>query len=562
MLWFLADSLLRIFHKLKNAFQIQGSSSINQQYISTTLNQPAMKMKQFKLLPFLALMCASTIVMAQKKPNILVIMGDDIGYWNLSYNNRGMMGYKTPNIDKLASEGTIFTDYYAEQSCTAGRAAFITGQMPVRTGMTKVGIPGSTLGIQPEDPTLAELLKPLGYATGQFGKNHLGDLDEFLPTNHGFDEFYGNLYHLNAEETPENPYYPKSPEFRKKFGPRGVIHSYADGRIEDTGPLTKKRMETVDAEFLKAAEGFMDKSVKAKKPFFVWFNTTRMHYVTHVPEEYDGKSGLNTYADGMIQHDDQVGQILQKLKDLGVDDNTIVIYTTDNGLHFNMWPDGGITPFRGEKNTNWEGGYRVPCIVKWPGHIEAGNVINEIVAGNDWVPTLMAAAGDPNIIQECLTGYKGINRTYKVHLDGYNILPYLTGEKTATKDQYGNTTFPRKEFYYWNDDGQLVAMRYERWKLVFMEQQSSKFGVWVYPFVQLRIPLVFDLRMDPFERAQHNSNSYYEWMEGIIQFAGGASQSIAAKMIATFKDFPPRQRPASFNLDEVLKSLTAGQEGN
>ncbi|MCM5664119.1 arylsulfatase [Galbibacter mesophilus] len=504
---------------------------------------------------------AASILFAQDKPNILVIMGDDIGYWNLSYNNRGMMGYTTPNIDKLASQGAIFTDYYAEQSCTAGRAALITGQMPVRTGMTKVGIPGSTLGIQPEDPTLAELLKPLGYATGQFGKNHLGDLDEFLPTNHGFDEFYGNLYHLNAEEAPENPNYPKSPEFRKKFGPRGVIHSFADGKVEDTGPLTKKRMETIDKEFLEAAENFIDKSTKDKKPFFVWFNTTRMHYVTHVPDEYDGKTGLNEYADGMVQHDDQIGSILKKLEDLGVEDNTIVIYTTDNGPHFNMWPDGGITPFRGEKNTNWDGGYRVPCIIKWPGKIKAGKVVNEIVAGNDWVPTLMAAAGKSNIKQELLNGYKGVNRTYNVHLDGYNLLPFLTDEKQVTKNQYGATNWPRREFYYWNDDGQLVAMRYDRWKLVFMEQQSSKFGVWMYPFVQLRIPLVFDLRMDPFERAQHNANSYYEWMEGIIQFGGGASQAIAGEMIKTFEKYPPRQRPASFNLDEVMKALTAGQEG-
>ncbi|GAA0877619.1 arylsulfatase [Algoriphagus jejuensis] len=498
---------------------------------------------------------------AQDKPNILVIMGDDIGYWNLSYNNRGMMGYRTPNLDKLAAEGATFTDYYAEQSCTAGRAAFITGQMPVRTGLTKVGIPGASVGIQKEDPTLAELLKPLGYATGQFGKNHFGDKDEFLPTNHGFDEFFGNLYHLNAEEAPENPYYPKNPEFKKQFGPRGVIRSTADGKIEDTGPLTKKRMETIDAEVLAATEDFLDRQVDADKPFFVWFNTTRMHYVTHVPDEYSGKTGLGEYADGMVQHDDQVGKLLKKLEDLGVADNTIILYTTDNGPHFNMWPDGGITPFRGEKNTNWDGGYRVPMIIKWPGKIKPGTVINEIVAGNDWVPTLMAAVGEPNIKEKLLTGYKGVNSTYKVHLDGYNILPFLTGEKEVTQDQYGATNFPRREFFYWNDDGQLVAMRYDRWKLVFMEQQASQFGVWMYPFVQLRIPLVFDLRMDPFERAQHNSNSYYEWMEGIIQFAGGSSQAIAGKMIQTFVDFPPRQRPDSFNLDEVMKSLTAGQEG-
>lgn len=503
----------------------------------------------------------SGVVTAQEKPNILVIMGDDIGFWNLSYNNRGMMGYKTPNIDKLAAEGAIFTDYYAEQSCTAGRAAFITGQMPVRTGMTKVGIPGATLGIQSEDPTLAELLKPHGYATGQFGKNHLGDLDEFLPTNHGFDEFYGNLYHLNAEETPENPEYPKNPEFRKKYGPRGVIRSSADGSIKDTGPLNKKRMETVDQEFLDAATGFMDRAVDDDKPFFVWFNTTRMHYVTHVPGEYQGKSGLNFYADGMMQHDDQVGKILAKLDELGVADNTIVIYTTDNGPHFNMWPDGGITPFRGEKNTNWEGGYRVPCVIRWPGNIPGGTVINEIVAGNDWLPTLMAAVGDDNIKEELKAGHQVGNKNYKVHLDGYNILPFLTEKKAIEKDQYGKSNWPRHEFFYWSDDGQLVAMRYDRWKLVFMEQQSSKFGVWMYPFVQLRIPLVFDLRMDPFEKAQHNANSYYEWMEGMVQFAAVAGQSIAAQMIHSFEQYPPRQRPASFNLEEVMKAMTEGQKG-
>ncbi|PIB35703.1 arylsulfatase [Reichenbachiella sp. 5M10] len=517
-------------------------------------------MKKINLL--LSVLLLTSFVYAQKKkPNILVIMGDDIGYWNLSYNNRGMMGYQTPNIDKLAAQGAIFTDYYAEQSCTAGRAAFITGQMPVRTGMTKVGIPGSTLGIQPEDPTLAELLKPMGYATGQFGKNHLGDLDEFLPTNHGFDEFYGNLYHLNAEETPENPNYPKNPDFRKKFGPRGVIKSTADGKVEDTGPLTKKRMETVDQEFMDAAIDFIQRQNNDDKPFFCWFNTTRMHYVTHVPSEYEDKSGLNTYADGMMQHDDQIGQLLDKLEEMGLDENTIVIYTTDNGPHFNMWPDGGITPFRGEKNTNWEGGYRVPCIIKWPGKIPEGTVINEIVAGNDWVPTLMAAVGEPKIKEKLLKGHKANGKTYKVHLDGYNILPYLTGEKEITKDEYGATNFPRREFYYWNDDGQLVAMRYDRWKLVFMEQQSSKFGVWMYPFVQLRIPLVFDLRMDPFERAQHNSNSYYEWLEANIQWLGGSSQAYAGQMISTFQDYPPRQKPASFNLDEVMASFMNLGEG-
>lgn len=502
------------------------------------------------------------MISAQDKPNIVVIMGDDIGYWNLSYNNDGMMGYKTPNIDRLAKEGARFTDYYAEQSCTAGRAAFITGQMPVRTGMTKVGLPGSDLGLQPEDPTLAELLKPMGYATGQFGKNHLGDLDEFLPTNHGFDEFFGNLYHLNAEETPENEYYPKDPAFREKYGPRGVIRSSADGKIEDTGPLTKKRMEHVDKEFLDAAIDFIERQAADDTPFFCWFNSSRMHYVTHPPEEYEGKSGLNFYADGMLQHDDHIGMLLDKLDELGLSENTIVIYTTDNGPHFNMWPDGGITPFRSEKNTNWEGAYRVPCLIRWPGKIEAGMAVNNIVSGNDWLPTLMAAVGEEDIKEKLLKGHKVGDMTYKVHLDGYNILPFLTGEQQETKDQYGATNWPRREFYYWNDDGQLVALRYDRWKLVFMEQQSHGMRVWAEPFVQLRVPLVFDLRMDPFERAQHNANAYWVWAEEIIQFAGVASQQITGQMVQSFKEYPPRQRPASFNLDAVMKSLTDEPSGN
>ena len=464
--------------------------------------------------------CAAAGALAQDKPNILVIMGDDIGYWNLSYNSGAMMGYKTPNIDRIAAEGVRFTDYYGEQSCTAGRAAFITGQMPVRTGMTKVGLPGSDLGLRKEDPTLAELLKPLGYATGQFGKNHLGDKDEFLPTAHGFDEFFGNLYHLNAEEAPEDPAYPKNPEFRKKFGPRGVLKATAGGKIEDTGPLTKKRMETVDEEFLGAALDFMDRQHKAGKPFLVWFNPTRMHYHTHVPPQWDGKSNLNFYADGMLQHDSHVGQLLKKLDDLGIANNTIVIYTTDNGPHFNMWPDGGITPFRGEKNTNWEGGYRVPCFVRWPGKIKGGQTINEIASHTDWVPTLLAAAGTPDITEKLAKGYKAGNTTFKVHLDGYNLLPMLTGQ---------GGDWPRKGFFYWNDDGELVASRYNRWKMVFKEQQSRQFRVWMDPFVNLRVPLIFDLRMDPFERASTDSNSYYEWMERMAQIIGVASQQYMAR---------------------------------
>jgi len=490
---------------------------------------------------------------AADKPNILVIFGDDIGYWNISYNSGGMMGYKTPNIDRIAREGMRFTDYYAEQSCTAGRAAFITGQMPVRTGLTKVGVPGADLGLRPEDPTLAELLKPLGYATGQFGKNHLGDRDEFLPTEHGFEEFFGNLYHLNAEEAPEHPNYPKNPEFKKKFGPRGVIKSNADGKIEDTGPLTKKRMETVDEEFLAAALYFIERQHEAGKPFFTWFNATRMHYVTHVGEEWAGKSGLNFYADGMLQHDNHVGQLLKKLDDLSIADNTIVIYTTDNGPHFNMWPDGGITPFRSEKNTNWEGAYRVPFFIRWPDKIKAGETTNEIASHTDWVPTLLAAVGVPDIKEKLLDGQEAGPRTYTVHLDGYNLLPMLTGQ---------DGEWPRKGFFYWSDDGDLVAMRYDRWKLVFMEQRAHQFGVWMEPFVKLRIPLVFDLRMDPFERASVDANGYYEWMEAMVQFVGVPSQVIAGKMIASFKDYPPRQRPASFNLEDVMNDLTKGAQGN
>lgn len=487
-----------------------------------------------------------------EKPNILVIFGDDIGYWNLSHNSNGMMGYPTPNIDRLAREGIRFTDYYAEQSCTAGRAAFITGQMPVRTGLTKVGLPGADLGIRPEDPTLATLLKPHGYATGQFGKNHLGDRDEFLPTAHGFDEFFGNLYHLNAEETPEHPQYPKDPEFRRKFGPRGVIRSRADGQIEDTGPLTKKRMETIDDDFLAASVDFIERANKAKKPFFCWYNASRMHYWTHVPKEYEGKSGLNFYADGMMQHDDNVGALLQKLDDLEISENTIVIYTTDNGPHFNMWPDGAVSPWRGEKNTNWEGGYRVACLARWPKVLPAGKVFNDITSHTDWIPTLMAAVGDSEVKEKLLTGHQIGDRQYKVHLDGYNLLPSLTGK---------SENWPRKEFFYWSDDGDLTALRYNRWKLVFMEQKARQFRVWMEPFVELRIPLIFDLRMDPFERASLYANSYYEWMERMGQFLAVPAQQVAGEMIASFKDYPPRQKPSSFNLKEVMDDMSKLGEG-
>lgn len=482
-----------------------------------------------------------------KKPNILVIWGDDIGYWNVSYNNDGMMGYQTPNIDRIASEGMRFTDYYGEQSCTAGRSAFITGQMPLRTGLTKVGIPGAETGIQPEDPTLAELLKPHGYATGQFGKNHLGDKDEFLPTNHGFDEFYGNLYHLNAEEEPENPDYPKDPEYRKKHGPRGVIKSKADGKIEDTGPLTRKRMETVDEEFLAAAKDFIDRSHEAEKPFFVWFNSTRMHFYTHIKPESKGISGPggNFYTDGMVEHDRHVGELLKQLDDLGIADDTIVIYSTDNGPHYNEWPDGGVSPFRGEKNTNWEGGYRVPAVIRWPGKVPAGTVSNEITSHQDWVPTLLAAVGEPGIKEKLKKGHQAGGKQFKVHLDGYDILPYLTGEAK---------TSPRRDFTYYNDEGQLVGIRVEDWKFVFFEQRARKFDVWREPFVELRIPKLFNLRRDPFERADTDSNNYNRWW---VERAGlfSLATDVVRRDLPTLMQFPPRQRPATFNLSQVLEAL-------
>lgn len=487
-----------------------------------------------------------------QKPNILVIWGDDIGYWNLSYNNRGMMDYKTPNIDRLAAEGMTFTDYYAEQSCTAGRAAFITGQSTVRTGLTKVGLPGADIGLQAEDPTLAELLKPMGYMTGQFGKNHLGDKDEFLPTNHGFDEFFGNLYHLNAEEEPEHPDYPKASKFRKKFGPRGVIHSYADGRIEDTGPLTKKRMETVDEEFLAGAKDFIKRADRADKPFFVWFNSSRMHFYTHIKPEHKGISGQNFYADGMVEHDMQVGELLKLLDDLDIADNTIVMYSTDNGPHYNEWPDGGTTIFRGEKNTNWEGGYRVPCVVRWPKNIPAGSVSNEIVSHQDWVPTLMAAVGKPDIKEKLKKGYRAGKKSFKVHLDGYNFLPHFTG-----KEKEG----PRKEFFYFNDDGELVGLRYLDWKIVFAEQRAHRFDVWRDPFVWLRAPKLFHMRRDPFERADTDANIYNRWWcEHAFVFL--PAQSFVAQFLGTFKEFPPRQSPAKFNLDDVMKLLQESHSGS
>jgi arylsulfatase len=482
------------------------------------------------------------------KPNILVIWGDDIGYWNVSAYNQGMMGYKTPNIDRIAQEGMLFTDAYGEQSCTAGRAAFITGQSGFRTGLLKVGLPGAKEGLQPEDVTIAELLKPHGYMTAQYGKNHLGDRDEMLPTNHGFDEFFGNLYHLNAEEEPENPDYPKDPEFKKKFGPRGVIKSSADGTIEDTGPLNKKRMETVDEETLAGALDFMDRAVAQDKPFFLWWNATRMHIFTHLKPESEGVTGLGVFPDGMVEHDGHVGQLLDKLDELGIADNTIVMYSTDNGAESFSWPDGGTTPFRGEKNENWEGGYRVPLALKWPGVIEAGQVSNEIISHMDWIPTFLAAAGDPNVKEELLTGKAVGDKTFKVHLDGYNFLPYFKGEVDEG---------PRREFFYFSDTGDLLNLRYNNWKVVFAEQRAEGFDVWQEPFTFLRLPKLFNLRTDPFEQADHTSIGYDRWRIERV-FALVPAQAFVGAFLGTFRDYPPRQKPGSFSIDQVIDSLQTG----
>jgi arylsulfatase len=478
------------------------------------------------------------------KPNILVIWGDDIGQSNISTYTFGLVGYRTPNIDRIASEGMIFTDYYGEQSCTAGRSSFITGQSVFRTGLSKVGLPGAKEGMQIEDPTIAGLLKARGYVTGQFGKNHLGDRDEHLPTNHGFDEFFGNLYHLNAEEEPENEDYPKDPGFREKFGPRGVIKSAAVGQIEDTGPLTKKRMETVDEETVAAAIDFMRRSNEQGKPFFVWWNGTRMHFRTHVKDELRGISGQDEYADGMVEHDMHVGQLLDAVDELGITDNTIVFYSTDNGPHMNTWPDAGWSPFQGEKNTNWEGGWRVPAMVRWPGQIAEGSVTNEIVHHMDWLPTLLAAAGVPDIKEQLLEGgVQAIGREYKVHLDGYNILPLLTGKSEES---------PRKEIFYFSDEGDLTALRYGDWKAIFMEQKAKEtLRAWIEPWTPLRVPLIFHLRRDPYERAYFTSNTYYDWLIDRIFFLVPA-QTYVAQFLGTFKEFPPRQKPGSFSLSNVL----------
>jgi arylsulfatase len=507
------------------------------------------------------------------KPNILVIWGDDIGISNLSCYSHGLMGYRTPNIDRIANEGMMFTDSYGEQSCTAGRSAFITGQSVYRTGLSKVGIPAAPLGLQPEDPTIADLLKRQGYATGQFGKNHLGDLNKYLPTVHGFDEFFGNLYHLNAEEEPEMRDYPSAkdfPEFRETFGPRGVIHSWATDkddpteqprwgrvgkqRIKDTGPLTRKRMETCDDEFVAAAKDFIKRQHKARKPFFVWLNTTHMHLFTHTKKASVGQAGRwqSSYHDTMIDHDRQVGEMLDLLDELGIAKNTFVVYSTDNGPHMNSWPDGGMTPFRSEKNTNWEGAFRVPLLVRWPGKIEAGRISNEIVQHHDWLPTFLAMAGEADVVEKLAAGYAPNGRTFRVHIDGFNLLPYLLGEVEES---------PRKSFFYFSDDGDVLGIRYDNFKLVFMEQRTpGTMRVWADPFVPLRMPKIFNLRTDPYERADITSNTYYDWFihRAYMLYA---AQSMAGKFAETFREFPPRQKAASFTIDDALAKMADAAGG-
>ncbi len=504
------------------------------------------------LLAALALV-AGPVRAQEKKPNILVIWGDDIGYWNISAYNQGMMGYKTPNIDRIAKEGMLFTDAYGEQSCTAGRAAFVTGQSGFRTGLLKVGLPGAKEGIKKEDPPIAEYLKSTGYATAQYRKNHFGDRDEHLPTQHGFDEFFGNLYHLNAEEEPENPDYPKDPNFRKRFGPRGVIKATAGGRIEDTGPLTKKRMETVDEETLAGALDFMERSAKQDKPFFLWWNATRMHIWTRLKPESDGKTGHGVYADGMVEHDGHVGQLLDKLDELGIADNTVVMYSTDNGAEVFSWPDGGTIPFRGEKNDNWEGGFRVPLFVKWPGVIKPGSVSNDIISHMDWFPTIAAALGDTDLKERMKKRAVFGKDNTKVHLDGYNFLPRWKGEVDEG---------PRREFFYFSDTGNLLNVRYNKWKIVFAEQRAEGFEVWQEPFTPLRLPKVFDLRADPFERAEHESIGYDRWRIDRV-FVLVPAQVFVGNFLKTFREYPPRQKPGSFSIDQVLQKLqTGGTSGN
>jgi arylsulfatase len=484
------------------------------------------------------------VALAAKKPNILVIFGDDIGMWNISAYHRGMMGGSTPNIDRLADEGAMFTDYYAQQSCTAGRAAFILGQSPYRTGLLTIGLPGAKEGISEKDPTIAELLKKQGYMTAQFGKNHLGDQDEHLPTNHGFDKFFGNLYHLNAEEEPETYFYPKNKEFHEKYGPRGVLKATAGGKIEDTGPMTKKRMETADVEFLAGTLDFIESANKADKPFFIWHNSTRMHVWTRLSPEWEGKTGYGQYADGMADHDSQVGQLLDKLDELGIADNTIVVYSTDNGAELMSWPDGGTIPFKGEKGTTWEGGFRVPAMVRWPGHIKPGTIINDIFSMEDWMPTLLAAAGEPDVKEKLLKGYEANGKEFKVHLDGYNQMDLLTGKGPGARD----------EIFYFDAGGNLNAIRYKDWKLHFtyiegdLTEAYRKTPSW---------PVVVNLRMSPFERPYFESRMYLRWMADQMWLFVPA-QKVAGKFLATFKEYPQRQPIGSLSIDKALKKMQSG----
>jgi arylsulfatase len=510
---------------------------------------------------------------AGSKPNILFIMGDDIGWFNVSAYNMGIMGYRTPNIDRIGKEGAVFTDWYGQQSCTAGRAAFITGQSPIRTGLTKVGLPGAQLGLGPLDPCVADVMKSLGYATGQFGKNHLGDRNEHLPTVHGFDEFFGNLYHLNAEEEPENPDYPKSPQFRAKFGPRGVLRSKASdqddptvdpafGRvgkqvIENTGPLNRKRMETVDEEFLAAAVDFIKRKNSERTPWFCYFNSTRMHIFTHLKQASQGQTGLGLYPDGMVEADGHVGQLLKLLDDLGAAENTVVIYTTDNGAEAFTWPDGGSTPFRGEKATNWEGAFRVPCLIRWPGTIQPGTIVNDICAHEDFIPTFAAAAGETGLVDKLKTGHTLNGKRFKVHLDGMNLLPFFKGEAPRS---------PREEFLYWSDDGELMALRFREWKIAFMEQHAevnpkTPLGVWQGNFTKLRGPNLYNLRSDPFERGSE-SMLFGNW-QAHRAFLFVPAQAVVARYVESFKEFPPRAKAASFTVSDVMDKIsTTGSGGN
>jgi len=499
-----------------------------------------------------------------KKPNIVVIFSDDVGVWNISAYHRGMMGGSTPNIDRIAKEGALFTDYYGQQSCTAGRAAFIMGQTPFRTGMLKVGLPGSKQGIQDKDPTIAELLKTQGYATAQIGKNHLGDRNEFLPTVHGFDEFYGNLYHLNSEEEPEDPDYPKDPAFHKRFGPRGVLECRATdkddptddprfGKIgkqtcKDTGPLTRKRMETVEEDLLAHSLDFMDRSAKANKPFFLWHNSSRMHVWTRLSPTWENKSGFGLFADGMMEFDHVVGELLKKLDGLGIADNTIVLFTSDNGAETFSWPDGGMQPFKGEKGTTFEGGFRVPCLVRWPGVIKPGTIVNDIMSHEDWMPTFVAAAGDPEVKTKLLAGFKAGNKTFKNHLDGYNFMPFFKGEGAEG---------PRHEIFYFDDNGNLNALRYNAWKIEFSWIEGNLF---TGRRTANNVPLVVNLRQDPFEKTPFESDMYRRWVADKL-WALVPAQAIAGQFIQSLKEFPPSQRSGSMNLDQVMEMLSSGATG-